>query len=221
MNNHYILASESVSRGHPDKTCDAISDALLDFVFSKDKFARCAFESFTIKDNVIIGGETKINGYSLTVDDVKITNFIHRKPSDISQGVDEAQGKEEGAGEQEIMFGYACREMEELMPSSIYYAHKILQNMAKNIVAKGYAERCTVQLSYVIGISKPISIYVNTHGTGKVPKNEIIKMIEQKVDLSTKGIRIHLRLNNPIYLPTASFDHFDRKGFRWEEVNLF
>lgn len=371
---NYIFTSESVSPGHPDKTCDAISDALLDFVLSKDAFARCAFEAFVTKDNVIIGGETKINGYNLTIADaedvvrktleaighksngfhfrdVEIKNLIHRQSPDIAIGVDEAEGKEEGAGDQGIMFGYACRETSELMPAAIYYAHKILQNIwssglllkglgvdaksqvsliyengtpvgchsvtvsiqhladislkqvremvlpiieatlpkgwlpsddkiyinptgrfviggpvsdtgltgrkiivdtyggsaphgggafsgkdptkvdrsaaymaryiAKNIVAKGYAEKCTIQLSYVIGISKPISIYVDTHGTGKISEKEIIDLINQKLDLSPKGIRTHLKLNRPIYLPTSSFGHFGRKGFSWEEVNLF
>lgn len=374
MLHRHIFTSESVSPGHPDKTCDAISDALLDFVLNKDPFARCAFEAFVTKDNVIIGGETKINGYSLTVhdaeeivrktvknighknegfhyDDVKITNLIHRQSADIAIGVDEAKGKEEGAGDQGIMFGYACRETEELMPAAIYYAHKILQNIwssnllqkglgvdaksqvsliyenglpigcysvtvsiqhledislkqvremvlpiieatlpkgwlpsddkiyinptgrfviggpvsdtgltgrkiivdtyggaaphgggafsgkdptkvdrsaaymaryiAKNIVYSELAEKCTIQLSYVIGISKPISIYVNTHETGRVSEKEIIEMINQKLDLSPKGIRTFLQLNKPIYLPTSSFGHFGRKEFAWEQTKLF
>lgn len=376
LNNRYIFTSESVSPGHPDKTCDAISDALLDAVLSRDPFARCAFESFVTKDNVIIGGETKINGYNLTIADVEdvirktlenighknagfhfrdveIKNLIHRQSPDIAMGVDEAEGKEEGAGDQGIMFGYACTETSELMPAAIHYAHKILENIwnsgllekglgvdaksqvsliyengmpigcysvtvsiqhkeeislkqvremvlpvieatlpkgwlpsedkiyinptgrfviggpvsdtgltgrkiivdtyggaaphgggafsgkdptkvdrsaayiaryiAKNIVSAGFAEKCTVQLSYVIGISKPVSIYVNFHGTGKISEIEITKMINEKLDLSPKGIRTKLKLNRPIYLPTSSFGHFGRRGnsFTWEETDLF
>ncbi len=373
MTKNYIFTSESVSPGHPDKTCDAVSDALLDFVLSKDRYARCAFECFATKDNLIIGGETKINGYSLTKEDVelvarktlenighksegfhfenvKITNLIHRQSPDIAMGGDEDEGKEEGAGDQGIMFGYACSETEDLMPASIYYAHKILQNIwssrlllqglgvdaksqvsliyedgipigchsvtlsiqhreeislaevrkmvipviektlprgwlpeaerifinptgrfviggpvsdtgltgrkiivdtyggasphgggafsgkdptkvdrsaaymaryiAKNIVASGFAKRCTIQLSYVIGIAKPVSIYINNHGTGKVSEKELIEVINQRLDLTPKGIRTYLDLNRPIYLPTSSFGHFGRKGFSWEDVNL-
>jgi S-adenosylmethionine synthetase len=101
--------------------------------------------------------------------------------------------------------------------SAAYMARYI----AKNIVASGFAKRCTIQLSYVIGIANPISIYINNHGTGSVAEEELIKMINKKLDLSPKGIRTYLDLNRPIYLPTASFGHFGRKGFSWEEVNLF
>jgi S-adenosylmethionine synthetase len=373
MSNKYIFTSESVFPGHPDKTCDAISDALLDFVLTKDPFARCAFEALVTKDNVIIAGETKINNFTLTVADieevvrgilqkighesdgfhfrdVEIKNLVHRQSPDIAIGVDEAKGKEEGAGDQGIMFGYACKETEELMPASIHYAHKILQNIwnsgllkkglgvdaksqvsliyengiptgcysvtvsiqhkedislkqvremiipmiaislpkgwmptedkiyinptgrfviggpvsdtgltgrkiivdtyggsaphgggafsgkdptkvdrsaaymarfiAKNVVDANLAEKCLIQLSYVIGISKPISIYVNTYNTGKVSDYEISEMITKKLDLSPKGIRTLLDLNRPIYLPTASFGHFGRKGFTWEETGV-
>ena len=369
----YIFTSESVSPGHPDKTCDAVSDALLDFVLTKDRYARCAFECFATKDNLIIGGETKINGYTLAKEDVefvarktlenighksegfhfenvKITNLIHGQSPDIAMGVDEVEGKEEGAGDQGIMFGYACNETEELMPAPIFYAHKILQNIwtsgllqkglgvdaksqvsliyenevpvgchsvtvsiqhkeeislkevremitpiiqatlpkgwmpsedkiyinptgrfviggpvsdtgltgrkiivdtyggasphgggafsgkdptkvdrsaaymaryiAKNIVSSGFAKKCTIQLSYVIGVAKPISIYINSHGTGKIDENELIEVMEKRLDLTPKGIRTYLDLNRPIYLPTASFGHFGRRGFSWEETDL-
>jgi S-adenosylmethionine synthetase len=365
----YIFTSESVSPGHPDKTCDGVSDALLDFVLSQNSQARCAFECFATKDNLIIGGETnfallkqdvekvarntlKLIGHNkegFHYENVKITNLIHSQSPDIAMGVDETAEKPEGAGDQGIMFGYACNETEELMPASIYYAHQILKNIwhspllaqglgvdaksqvsliyqngvpigchsvtvsiqhlesisltqvsdmiipiiykalpwdpeeifinptgrfviggpvsdtgltgrkiivdtyggaaphgggafsgkdptkvdrsaaymaryiAKNIVFKGYAKRCTVQLSYVIGVAKPTSIYINNHGTSTIPESELIDIINTNLDLSPKGIRTRLQLNRPIYYKTASFGHFGRneEGFTWEERNLF
>lgn len=370
----YIFTSEAVSPGHPDKTCDQISDALLDCCLTSDPFARCAFEAFVTKNNVIIGGETRIKNYNLTTDivdgiirnvlqnighdfagfsykDVKITNLIHSQSPDISIGVDESQTHEEGAGDQGIMFGYACKETPDFMPSTIYYAHKILENIwnekpyglgpdaksqvslkyidgkpvaadsvtvsiqhleeisledvkkaiipiiertlpaqwmptkerifinptgrfviggpvsdtgltgrkiivdtyggaaphgggafsgkdptkvdrsaayiarfiAKNIVSAGLASRCTIQLSYVIGISKPISVYINTHGTCTTDEQKLVQFILNNVPLTPKGIREFLGLNKAIYLPTATFGHFGRKAmqngeFSWEDI---
>jgi S-adenosylmethionine synthetase len=97
--------------------------------------------------------------------------------------------------------------------------------VAKNLVAAGYAERCTLQLSYAIGVAKPISLYVNTHGTGTVDESAIGDAINKAIDLSPRGIREHLKLNRPIYARTAAYGHFGRKpepdgGFSWEKLDL-
>lgn len=177
----YIFTSESVAPGHPDKTCDAISDALLDFVLEKDPFARCAFEAFVTKDNVIIGGETRISNYTLSQEDVesviretlknighdfdgfsyknvKIKNLIHSQSPDIAIGVDESDGKEEGAGDQGIMFGYACNETPEFMPMAIMLSHKILKNIwNKKLVGLGPDAKSQVSLIYENG--KPVGCH--------------------------------------------------------------
>ena len=371
----YLFTSESVAAGHPDKTCDIISDALVDFCIAKDKFARCAFETFATTNNVIIGGEYRINGGLLTDNEVdsiirktlheighdydgfaykniKITNLIQPQSADIAVGVDATDNKDEGAGDQGIMFGYACNETDVFMPAFIFYAHLILKNIkdanlegfgpdaksqvtgiyennklvgiesvvvsiqhlsdislqevkqkilpilektlpqmpsldkiyinptgiftiggpvadtgltgrkiivdtyggasqhgggafsgkdptkvdrsgayvtryiAKNIVAAGMADRCTIQISYAIGVSEPLSIYVNCHGTAKFSDEKIVEFIKQNISLTPKNIRNYLQLNRPIYQKTASFGHFGREynditgEFSWENLDL-
>ncbi len=379
MSEDFLFTSESVGEGHPDKVCDQISDAVVDLYLSRDPYARCAVETAVTTDSVFIIGETRssvpvkieeINdvarktiqkiGYDqvgFSYKNVKITNLLHEQSADIAVGVDAAGDKEEGAGDQGIMFGYACNETPVFMPAPLYYAHEVLRKMtearhsgkitglepdaksqftlqyragkpvkamsvvvstqhaenlsqsdvrdivrpfvrdvlpdgwmpaddkfyvnptgrfviggpvgdsgltgrkiivdtyggaaphgggafsgkdptkvdrsaayaarylAKNIVAAGYATRCTIQLSYAIGIAQPLSIYVNGHDTATVTEEEIVRAITNIMDLSPRGIRTHLGLNKPIYARTASFGHFGRTpesdgGFSWEKLDL-
>lgn len=375
----YLFTSESVSEGHPDKVADQISDSILDFFLSRDAIARVAVETLVTTNQIVLAGEVKTN-LAFTLEEINtvaretvkkigyeqkgfdhrtlsITNYIHGQSADIAMGVDEADGKEEGAGDQGIMFGYACNDTEVFMPFSIYYAHKLLEELAKkrkngeirgllpdaksqitleyidgkpakvhtvvvshqheeslstedvrkiimpviaevlpsdlynlndcihhinptgrfviggpdgdtgltgrkiivdtyggvaphgggafsgkdptkvdrsaayaarylakNIVASGAARRCTIQLSYAIGVAKPLSVYVDTHGTGLIGDREIEAIIPQLMNLSPKGIRTHLALNKPIYGITASYGHFGRNStgdlFTWENLDL-
>lgn len=373
----FLFTSESVSEGHPDKICDQISDTLVDSYLKKDPYSRLAIETFATTNRVIIGGEirapeiarveveniirsvVKEIGYEQKGFDwrnLEITNLLHEQSADIAVGVDASGSKDEGAGDQGIMFGYACNETDVLMPAAIYYAHRILHNimdavragelkdlgpdaksqvtlhyensmpvraetvlvsiqhkegmtqqqvrdlirpyvakslpkgwmcgeekflvnptgkfviggpdgdagltgrkiivdtyggaaphgggafsgkdptkvdrsaaymaryLAKNVVAAGLAKRCTIQISYAIGISKPLSLYVNNHKTG-VEGEELVRIINELVDLSPRGIRTHLGLNKPIYKRTATYGHFGRAaeddgGFSWEKIDL-
>ncbi len=377
MPKNYLFTSESVSEGHPDKICDQISDTLVDAYLAKDPYARLAIETFATTNTVIVGGEIRAPKFSNaeiedlirgTVKEIgyeqdgfhwqnlKITNLLHAQSADIAVGVDAAGSKDEGAGDQGIMFGYACKETDVLMPAAIYYSHRILHNimdavrsgklkglgpdaksqvtlryvdgmpvgaetvlvsiqhpegytqkqvrdliqpyveatlpkgwmcaddkflvnptgkfviggpdgdagltgrkiivdtyggaaphgggafsgkdptkvdrsaaymaryLAKNVVAAGLATRCTIQIAYAIGVSKPLALYVNNHHTG-IAGEDLVKVINELVDLSPRGIRTHLGLNKPIYKRTATYGHFGRApeadgGFSWEKTDL-
>lgn len=378
MQKDFLFTSESVAEGHPDKICDQISDAIVDTYLSVNPYARVAAEVMVTPSNIIIGGEATVSdiapekvcevarnvikdiGYEQEIfhwQKVKIDNYMGRQSPDIAQGVDAKGNKDEGAGDQGIMFGYACNETETLMPAPIYYAHKILRlisegrksgqikglgpdaksqvtllysggkpvkatsvvvstqhdanlsqadvkeivrpvvqkalpsgwmcddaefyvnptgkfviggpesdagltgrkiivdtyggsaphgggafsgkdptkvdrsaayamrYIAKNVVAAGLADRCTLQVAYAIGVSKPLALYVNTHETGKADEDKIARLIQEMVDLSPRGIRERLALNKPIYRRTASYGHFGRNpeadgGFSWEKTDL-
>ena len=375
----YLFTSESVAEGHPDKVCDRISDAIVDLFLGHDPHSRVAVETLATTNHIVLAGEVR-GPASITpamleetarhaVKDIgyeqegfhwkhaKVDVLVHSQSADIAVGVDAAGNKDEGAGDQGIMFGYACRETESLMPAPIHYAHAILRSLAearhsgaapglgpdaksqvtllyehgkpvratsivvstqhaanleqaevreivrphvlnclpkdwmcgeddfyvnptgrfviggpdgdcgltgrkiivdtyggaaphgggafsgkdptkvdrsaayaarylaKNVVAAGLADRCAIQVSYAIGISKPLSVYVDTYGTGMENEEKLAAILPSIVDLSPRGIRERLGLNRPIYARTAAYGHFGRApdpdgGFSWERLDL-
>ncbi len=377
---NYLFTSESVSEGHPDKVCDRISDMVVDSYLSKDPFSRVACETLTTTNKVVLAGE--VRGPNISKDNIiqkvrncikdigydqegfswkdqtKIEYYLHEQSTDIAMGVDSKDNKDEGAGDQGIMFGYACNETEDLMPAPIFYSHKILRLMAqdrksgilkgiepdsksqvtmeyengkpkkvtsivistqhskelnqdkvreliqpyinnsipkellsdlkdseiyinptgqfiiggpdgdsgltgrkiivdtyggaaphgggafsgkdptkvdrsaayvsrylaKNIVASGLTDKCLIQLSYAIGVSKPLSVYVKLGENDQDQTAEVEKIIKDNFDLSPRGIRELLSLNKPIYEITSSYGHFGRKPtnkgeFSWEKTD--
>ena len=380
MNNKsYLFTSESVSEGHPDKVCDRISDMVVDTYLAKDPFSRVGCETLTTTNKVILAGE--VRGPEIKKDELtqKVRNCIkdigyeqerfhwknsdieihlHEQSKDIAMGVDAKGNKDEGAGDQGMMFGYACNETETLMPAPIFYSHKILRLMAedrkkgiiqklepdsksqvtmmyengipakvtsvvistqhspdvnqsqvkeivrpyleksipkellsgfkdeefyvnptgqfiiggpdgdagvtgrkiivdtyggsaphgggafsgkdpskvdrsaayaaryiaKNIVAAKISNKCLIQLAYAIGVSKPLSIYVDLFDGNDEKSKHVENLIKDNFDLSPRGIREMLSLNKPIYECTAAYGHFGRKprsdgSFSWEKTN--
>jgi len=385
MRSNYLFTSESVSEGHPDKVADQISDAVVDLFLSRDPVARVACETMVTTQRIVLAGEVRCNQETFpTLDEIEqaardtvkrigyeqhgfhwqtaeFACHLHGQSAHIAQGVDETGNKDEGAGDQGIMFGYACDETPDLMPATLYYSHRILEKMAadrhskvvdflepdaksqvtlkyengapvgatalvvstqhskalsndagqkqlrdyvmavfedvlpkgwmpadqsqiyvnptglfeiggpdgdagltgrkiivdtyggasphgggafsgkdptkvdrsaayisrylaKNIVAAGLAKKCTIQLSYAIGVAEPLSLYVDTHGTGTVEESKIEAVLPKLVRLTPKGIRTHLGMNKAIYQPTAAYGHFGRKAdgdfFTWEKTDL-
>ena len=378
-NNNYLFTSESVSEGHPDKVCDRISDMVVDSYLFKDPVSRVACETLTTTNKVILAGE--IRGPKIKKDEIiskvrdcikdigydqdgfswknaDIETYLHEQSKDIAMGVDSKGNKDEGAGDQGIMFGYACNETEELMPAPIHYSHKILRliaqdrkngslkgiepdsksqvtmlyendkpakvtsvvistqhskdlnqekvreriipyiknsipekfltelnpkeiyinptgqfivggpdgdtrltgrkiivdtyggaaphgggafsgkdptkvdrsaayaarYLAKNIVAAGVSKKCLIQLAYAIGVSKPLSIFIQLAEEDAEKISKLKKIIEINFDLSPRGIREMLKLNNPIYEITSAYGHFGRKPtnkgeFSWEKTD--
>tara|TARA_B110000211_G_scaffold210514_1_gene248639 strand:+ start:2191 stop:3405 length:1215 start_codon:yes stop_codon:yes gene_type:complete len=379
LKNNFLFTSESVSEGHPDKVCDRISDMVVDSYLSKDPVSRVACETLTTTNKVVLAGEIRgpkidkdelINNVRKCIKDIgydqegfswktaNIESYLHEQSSDIAMGVDSKDNKDEGAGDQGIMFGYACKETEELMPAPIHFSHKILRliaqdrkngslkgiepdsksqvtmlyeqdkpvkvtsvvistqhtkdinqekvrNMiipyikksipekyldgldskeiyinptgqfiiggpdgdtgltgrkiivdtyggaaphgggafsgkdptkvdrsaayasrylAKNIVASGVSEKCLIQLAYAIGVSKPLSIFIKLAEGDDSKIEKIKKIIDENFDLSPRGIREMLKLNNPIYEVTSAYGHFGRKPtnkghFSWEKTD--
>ena len=379
QNNKFFFTSESVSEGHPDKVCDRISDMVVDTYLSKNPVSRVACETLTTTNKVILAGETRgpkidkdeliskvrecikdigydQDGFSWRTADIE--TLLHEQSSDIAMGVDSKDNKDEGAGDQGIMFGYACNETDELMPAPIHYSHKILRLMAsdrksgilkgiepdsksqvtmlyekdkpvkvtsvvistqhskdlnqdkvrdlilpyikksipknfltdlnpkeiyinptgqfiiggpdgdtgltgrkiivdtyggasphgggafsgkdptkvdrsaayasrylaKNIVASGVSDKCLIQLAYAIGVSKPLSIFIQLAEEDAEKISKLKKIIETNFDLSPRGIREMLKLNNPIYEITSAYGHFGRKPtnkgeFSWEKTD--
>ena len=182
MNNNYLFTSESVSEGHPDKVCDRISDMVVDSYLSKDPFSRVACETLTTTNKVVLAGEIrgpKIDQEELIkrvrncIKDIgydqegfswktaNIETFLHEQSADIAMGVDSKDNKDEGAGDQGIMFGFACKETEDLMPAPIYFSHKILRLMAqdrKSGVLKGIEPDSKSQVTMLYENNKPTKV---------------------------------------------------------------
>src|SRR5438128_2211391 len=254
----YVFTSESVNEGHPDKVCDQISDAILDGFLAADPDSRVACEALIKTGLVVIAGEITSRGRvefgevakevirdigyvspetGFSCDTCAIVTAIERQSLDISQGVTASDGKEQGAGDQGMMFGFACDETKEYMPFAIYTAHRIGQRLAdarrsgllpylrpdgKCQVSVEYRDGCPVRAHTVV-VSSQHTPAVDTFGTGVLPDERLAKLVRELFDLKPASIIQLLGLKQPIYRRTASYGHFGRPSdgpyFSWERID--
>ena len=233
MKNNYLFTSESVSEGHPDKVCDRISDMLVDNYIKNDPFSRVACETLTTTNKVVIAGE--VRGPKITDDEIiqkvketikdigydqkgfswktaDIDVLIHSQSSDIALGVDAKGNKDEGAGDQGIMFGYACRETEELMPAPIFYSHKILRLMAedrKKGILKGIEpdSKSQITIMYENNLPKKVtSVVISTQHSEDLDQKKVSEIIMPYIKKSIPENLVNDLKDNEIYInPTGKF----------------
>ena len=233
MKNNYLFTSESVSEGHPDKVCDRISDMLVDNYIKNDPFSRVACETLTTTNKVVIAGE--VRGPKITDDEIiqkvketikdigydqkgfswktaDIDVLIHSQSSDIALGVDAKGNKDEGAGDQGIMFGYACRETEELMPAPIFYSHKILRLMAedrKKGILKGIEpdSKSQITIMYENNLPKKVtSVVISTQHSEDLDQKKVSEIIMPYIKKSIPEHLVKDLKDNEIYInPTGKF----------------
>ena len=232
--NNYLFTSESVSEGHPDKVCDQISDMVVDSYLAKDPFSRVACETLTTTNKVVLAGEIRApeikkeeliqkvrdcikgigydqNGFSWK-EQTKIESYLHSQSSDIAMGVDSKDNKDEGAGDQGIMFGYACNETEELMPAPIYYSHKILRLMAedrKNGFLKGIEPDSKSQVTMYYENGKPkkvISVVISTQHSKDLKQEQVKNLIYPYIKKSIPENLLRELDDKEVYInPTGQF----------------
>ena len=233
QNNKYLFTSESVSEGHPDKVCDRISDMVVDSYLSRDPFSRVACETLTTTNKVVLAGETRgpkiekeeiINKVRECIKDigydqegfswktVKIESHLHEQSSDIAMGVDSKGNKDEGAGDQGIMFGYACKETKDLMPAPIYFSHKILRLMAedrKKGLIKGIEPDSKSQVSMLYENGKPkkvASVVISTQHSKDINQKNVKDLVMPYISKSIPEIFIKELSEKDIYInPTGQF----------------
>ena len=231
--NNFLFTSESVSEGHPDKVCDRISDMVVDSYLSKDPVSRVACETLTTTNKVVLAGE--IRGPKISKSDIeenvrkcikdigydqkgfswKTANIdinLHEQSSDIAMGVDSKKDKDEGAGDQGIMFGYACKETEDLMPAPIHYSHKILRLMAedrKNRLLKGIEPDSKSQVTMKYENGKPISVtsvVISTQHSEDLNQNQVKDLIVPYIKKSIPESYLKDLRTEEIYInPTGQF----------------
>ena len=232
--NNYLFTSESVSEGHPDKVCDRISDIVVDSYLSKDPFSRVACETLTTTNKVVLAGEIRgpeikkeeliqkvrdcikdigydQDGFSWK-EQTSIDSYLHAQSSDIAMGVDSKDNKEEGAGDQGIMFGYACNETEDLMPAPIHYSHKILRLMAedrKKGFLKGIEPDSKSQITMSYENEKPTkitSVVISTQHSKDLKQEQVRDLIYPYIKKSIPENLLKDLDDKEIYInPTGQF----------------